>query len=84
MILCKVVHNNVRKNVQHTFPEVRFMTHYAQMDVHLLLIIVRICVQKQHKMIKIILIAVYLIALFLFVKDMCKAPLVKIDEDDIY
>ncbi len=35
-------------------------------------------------MIKIILIAVYLIALFLFVKDMCKAPLVKIDEDDIY
>lgn len=35
-------------------------------------------------MIKIILIAAYLIALFLFVKDMCKAPLVKIDEDDIY
>jgi len=45
---------------------------------------VRKYVHKKHKMIKIILIAVYLIALFLFVKDMCKAPLVKIDEDDVY
>lgn len=35
-------------------------------------------------MIKIILIAVYLIALFFFVRDMCKGPLVKIDEDDMY
>ena len=84
MILCKVVNNNVPKNVQHTLCKVRFITLYAQLNVHLLLIIVRICVQKQRKMIKIILIAVYLIALFLFVKDMCKGPLVKIDEDDIY
>ena len=60
------------------------MTLYAQPNVHLLLIIVRICVQKQRKMIKIILIAVYLIALFFFVRDMCKGPLVKIDEDDMY
>lgn len=35
-------------------------------------------------MIKITLIAAYLIALFFFVRDMCKAPLVKIDEDDVY
>ena len=68
MILCKV----------------RFITHYAQLDVHLLLIIVRIRVQKKRKMIKIILIAAYFITLFLFVKDMFKAPLVKIDEDDMH
>lgn len=35
-------------------------------------------------MIKLILFAAYLIALFFFVRDMCKAPLVKIDEDDVY
>ena len=38
---------------------------------------------KKRKMIKIILIAAYFITLFLFVKDMFKAPLVKIDEDDM-
>lgn len=40
--------------------------------------------QKTTKMIKLILFAVYLIALFFFVRDMCKAPLIKIDEDDVY
>jgi len=40
--------------------------------------------QKTIKMIKLILFSAYLIALFFFVRDMCKGPLVKIDEDDIY